>query len=257
MAEGDWYDASEVEKTVTALSDLVGSLGYAFVEVRPNIRRNKDNLTVDVTFDIQEGPRVYVERINISGNTRTLDKVIRREFRLAEGDAFSTAKVRRSQRAPAQPRLLREGRHLGGARVGAGQDQSRGPGGRAEHRRHLLRRRLFDDVGRPGRHLDQGTQPPGQGPGAPPRPVARYLEHPDRSQLHRALLHGPAHGGGLRPLPDVERPPVGGLLQRSQPGLRVARRLGLHRALRGRPSATPCARPTSTTCSPGPRRSSS
>src|SRR5882672_7637589 len=97
MSEGDWYDANAVEKTVTALSDVVGSLGYAFVEVRPNIRRNKDNLTVDVTFDIQEGPRVYVERINISGNTRTLDKVIRREFRLAEGDAFSTAKVRRSQ----------------------------------------------------------------------------------------------------------------------------------------------------------------
>ncbi|CAN5770298.1 outer membrane protein assembly factor BamA [soil metagenome] len=97
MAQGDWYDADEVEKTVTALSDLVGSLGYAFVEVRPNIRRNKDNLTVDVSFEIQEGPRVYVERINISGNTRTLDKVIRREFRLAEGDAFSTAKVRRSQ----------------------------------------------------------------------------------------------------------------------------------------------------------------
>ena len=97
MSEGEWYDADEVEKTVTALQDIVGSLGYAFVEVRPNIRRNKDNLTVDVTFDIQEGPRVYVERINISGNTRTLDKVIRREFRLAEGDAFSTAKVRRSQ----------------------------------------------------------------------------------------------------------------------------------------------------------------
>src|SRR4029079_14499651 len=75
----------------------VGSLGYAFVEVRPNIRRNKDNLTVDVHFGVQEGPRVDVERINISGNTRTLDKVIRREFRLAEGDAFSTAKVRRSQ----------------------------------------------------------------------------------------------------------------------------------------------------------------
>jgi outer membrane protein insertion porin family len=97
MSEGDWYDADEVDKTVTAMSDAVGALGYAFVEVRPNIRRNKDNLTVDVTFDVQEGPRVYVERINISGNTRTLDKVIRREFRLAEGDAFSTAKVRRSQ----------------------------------------------------------------------------------------------------------------------------------------------------------------
>jgi outer membrane protein insertion porin family len=97
VREGDWYDADEVEKTVSALTDVVGSLGYAFVDVRPNIRRNKDNLTIDVTFDIQEGPRVYVERINISGNTRTLDKVIRREFRLAEGDAFSTAKVRRSQ----------------------------------------------------------------------------------------------------------------------------------------------------------------
>ncbi|MBM3650525.1 MAG: outer membrane protein assembly factor BamA [Alphaproteobacteria bacterium] len=97
MSSGEWYDADEVEKSVTALTDLVGSLGYAFVEVRPNIRRNKDTLTIDVTFDVQEGPRVYVERINISGNTRTLDKVIRREFRLAEGDAFSTAKVRRSQ----------------------------------------------------------------------------------------------------------------------------------------------------------------
>ena len=97
MAQGEWYDADEIEKTVTALQDIVGSLGYAFVEVRPNVRRNKDDLTVDVVFDIQEGPRVYVERINISGNTRTLDKVIRREFRLAEGDAFSTAKVRRSQ----------------------------------------------------------------------------------------------------------------------------------------------------------------
>jgi len=97
MSSGDWYDADEVDKTVTAISDAVGTLGYAFVDVRPNIRRNKDNLTVDVTFDVQEGPRVYVERINISGNTRTLDKVIRREFRLAEGDAFSTAKVRRSQ----------------------------------------------------------------------------------------------------------------------------------------------------------------
>ncbi len=97
IAPGDWYDADAVEKSVSNIQEAVGSLGYAFVEVRPNIRRNKDNNTVDVTFDVQEGPRVYVERINITGNTRTLDKVIRREFRLAEGDAFSTAKVRRSQ----------------------------------------------------------------------------------------------------------------------------------------------------------------
>ncbi|SJZ47450.1 Beta-barrel assembly machine subunit BamA [Enhydrobacter aerosaccus] len=93
MNEGDWYDAGEVDKTVTALSDAVGSLGYAFVDVRPNMRRNRETHTIDITFDIQEGPRVYVERIDISGNTRTLDKVIRREFRLAEGDAFSTARI--------------------------------------------------------------------------------------------------------------------------------------------------------------------
>lgn len=97
MDEGDWYNADEVEKTVSRMADAVGTLGYAFVDVRPNIRRNKDTSTIDITFDVQEGPRVYVERINISGNTRTLDKVIRREFRLAEGDAFSTAKLRRSQ----------------------------------------------------------------------------------------------------------------------------------------------------------------
>ena len=97
MSEGEWYNADDVEKTVAALSEAVGTLGYAFVDVRPNIRRNKETLTVDIAFDIQEGPRVYVERINIQGNTRTLDRVVRREFRLAEGDAFSTAKVRRSQ----------------------------------------------------------------------------------------------------------------------------------------------------------------
>src|SRR5262249_23354900 len=55
MDEGDWYDADAVEKTVTAIADAVGSLGYAFVDVRPNIRRNRDDHTVDVTFDVQEG----------------------------------------------------------------------------------------------------------------------------------------------------------------------------------------------------------
>ncbi len=95
--EGDWYDADEVDRTINVLTEEVGSLGYAFVDIRPNIKRNKDTRTIDLTFEIQEGPRVYVERINISGNTRTLDKVIRREFRLVEGDAFNAAKLRRSQ----------------------------------------------------------------------------------------------------------------------------------------------------------------
>ncbi len=95
--EGDWYDASKVDETVQALSDRVGSLGYAFVDVRPRIDRDAENHVLTLTYDIQEGPKVYVERIDISGNVRTQDKVIRREFRLAEGDAFSTSKLKRTE----------------------------------------------------------------------------------------------------------------------------------------------------------------
>ena len=95
--EGDWYDASKVDDTVQAISDHVGSLGYAFVDVRPRIDRDAKNHVLNLTYDIQEGPKVYVERIDISGNVRTQDKVIRREFRLAEGDAFSTEKLKRTE----------------------------------------------------------------------------------------------------------------------------------------------------------------
>ncbi|HSE78954.1 MAG TPA: outer membrane protein assembly factor BamA [Alphaproteobacteria bacterium] len=95
--EGDWYDAEAVERSVTGLTDEIGTLGYAFVDVRPRINRDREARTISITYDIQEGPRVYVERINITGNVRTLDKVIRREMRLVEGDAFNTAKLRRSR----------------------------------------------------------------------------------------------------------------------------------------------------------------
>ena len=60
-------------------------------------RRNRDTNTIDLIFDIEQGPRVYIDKINITGNTRTLDKVIRREFRLAEGDAFNRVLVDRSR----------------------------------------------------------------------------------------------------------------------------------------------------------------
>jgi len=95
--EGDWYDSDKVEGSILAMTDAVGSQGYAFVEVRPRVSRDRDAHTVSVTFEVQEGPRVYVERINILGNVRTLDRVIRREFRLVEGDAFNSAKLRRSR----------------------------------------------------------------------------------------------------------------------------------------------------------------
>jgi outer membrane protein insertion porin family len=97
ISTGDTYDGDAVEKTSQALQDAVQERGYAFVEVKPRIARDRANHTVDLVFDIGEGPRVYIERIDISGNTRTKDKVIRREFRLAEGDAFNAATVRRSR----------------------------------------------------------------------------------------------------------------------------------------------------------------
>ena len=95
--EGDWYDANEVEKTITALTDALGDLQYAFVDIRPKVDRHRDSHTVDITFEINEGPRVYVERININGNVRTLDQVIRREMLLSEGDPFNTSKLKRSE----------------------------------------------------------------------------------------------------------------------------------------------------------------
>lgn len=94
---GEWYNADQVEDTVQAITDAVGALGYAFVDVRPRVKRDRDNQTIDIIYDVQEGPRVFVERIDITGNMRTLDSVIRREIQLAEGDAFNTAKLRRSR----------------------------------------------------------------------------------------------------------------------------------------------------------------
>jgi len=97
IGPGDTYDGDVVERTTQAIQDAVQNRGYAFVDVKPRIARDRAKKTVDLVFDITEGPRVYVERIDISGNTRTKDKVIRREFRLAEGDAFNAATVRRSR----------------------------------------------------------------------------------------------------------------------------------------------------------------
>ena len=97
MHTGDWYNAQQVEDTVTSLNELAGLFGYAFSDVRPQFNRDREHLTMGVTFHVAETPRVYVERIDISGNTTTRDKVIRREFRLAEGDPFNNVRVRRSR----------------------------------------------------------------------------------------------------------------------------------------------------------------
>lgn len=97
LETGDWYDADAVDSTIVKLSDALGDLGFAFVDIRPIADRDRDNKIINLTFDIQEGPRVFVERIDIRGNVRTLDRVIRREFQLVEGDAFNSTKLRRSR----------------------------------------------------------------------------------------------------------------------------------------------------------------
>lgn len=96
-AAGDWFNATLIEDETKRLGDLVGNLGYAFVDVRPRISPGKEKDTLDLVYDINEGPKVYVERIDIAGNVRTQDKVIRREFRFVEGDAFSSAKLKRTE----------------------------------------------------------------------------------------------------------------------------------------------------------------
>ncbi|MBC7985484.1 MAG: outer membrane protein assembly factor BamA [Sphingomonadaceae bacterium] len=97
IQSGEWYNAQEIENTIDRLTETAGLLGYAFAEVRPEFTRNAEERTMSVRFRIEEAPRVYIERIDINGNTVTRDKVIRREFRVQEGDAFNTFLVRRSR----------------------------------------------------------------------------------------------------------------------------------------------------------------
>ena len=96
-SSGETYNADKIEDSIQKLTFELGRLGYAFVDVRPKIERDREGRWIAVNYSIDEGPRVYVDRINIVGNVRTLDRVLRREMRLAEGDAFNAAKLRRSQ----------------------------------------------------------------------------------------------------------------------------------------------------------------
>ena len=97
IVEGETYNAEEIELSIEQLNFAVGRLGYAFVDIRPQVNRRRDERLINLVFRIDEGPRVKIGRINITGNIRTLDKVIRREITLVEGDAFNTAKLRRSR----------------------------------------------------------------------------------------------------------------------------------------------------------------
>jgi outer membrane protein insertion porin family len=97
VSRRDWYNAKEVDLSVSKLTDAVSARGFAFIDIRAKLKRNRPKREVSLTFLIREGPRLFVERINITGNVRTLDKVIRRELRLSEGDPFNRSRYNRSR----------------------------------------------------------------------------------------------------------------------------------------------------------------
>ena len=103
FAVGDYFKQKDLDATEAALVDVLGQKGYAFVDIQPDyktrdISKDAREGVVDVTFKIKEGRRVYIEKINIIGNVRTLDSVIRRELVIAEGDPFNTTKIRESEK---------------------------------------------------------------------------------------------------------------------------------------------------------------
>lgn len=95
---GDVYNASLIDKTTEKLTLAIAEQGYAFARVRPRALPDAASRTISITYQVDEGPRVYIERINIVGNDRTKDYVIRREFRLAEGDAYNPLMVDRAKK---------------------------------------------------------------------------------------------------------------------------------------------------------------
>lgn len=95
---GDTYSAKKVEDTISAISDRVASEGYPFAQVTPRGDRDFANRKISVNYLVDQGPRAYVERIEIRGNTRTRDYVIRREFDISEGDPFNQTLIRKAKK---------------------------------------------------------------------------------------------------------------------------------------------------------------
>ncbi|MGJ5072640.1 outer membrane protein assembly factor BamA [Bradyrhizobium oligotrophicum] len=96
--QGDTFDQSKIDKTSEVLTAELGKLGLPFAQVEPRINRHAQDRLADVTFQIEQGRRTYVERIEIHGNTRTHDDVIRREFDVSEGDAYNRTLIDRAER---------------------------------------------------------------------------------------------------------------------------------------------------------------
>jgi outer membrane protein insertion porin family len=97
IREGQVFRGDQIESTIDAMTYVAGTVGYANVEITPRVERDSEHHRVNITFEVNEGPRVYIERIDIVGNSSTLDRVIRREMRVNEGDAFNRVLIDRSK----------------------------------------------------------------------------------------------------------------------------------------------------------------
>lgn len=95
--EGDWFSSLEIDNSIKKITDKTSQMGFAFVDVSPRIKKFGDN-KVEITFEIQEGTKIFIDRINISGNIKTNDSIIRRELRFVEGDAYNLSKIKESER---------------------------------------------------------------------------------------------------------------------------------------------------------------
>ena len=103
---GDDYNATKVDKTVENLALEASRQGFVFAKVEPKVDRNPGQGSLNISYNIEEGRRAYVEQIIIEGNTRTLDEVIRRELLIYEGDAFNRTLIERARRRLTCPRFL-------------------------------------------------------------------------------------------------------------------------------------------------------
>jgi outer membrane protein insertion porin family len=96
LAKGDWFDGDALVEGITAIATRAQNLGYAFAQVNPQVVTDPAAKTLAITLNVVDGPRVYIQRIDVTGNTRTEDKVIRRELTVAEGDGYNQSKIDKS-----------------------------------------------------------------------------------------------------------------------------------------------------------------
>ena len=164
---GDVYNAEAVEKTVEDMTIEAAKIGFAFATVRPRATRDPETRTVNLVFAVDEGQRAYIERINVRGNTRTRDYVIRREFDLAEGDAYNQGPRQSRRAAPEESHVFQEREDIDRARVCPRSCHSQCRHRGTVDRRILGLRRVFDRGRIPRRGQRRGAK------STRPRPVRK------------------------------------------------------------------------------------